>query len=163
MSNMVQYVKAIEDNSCMIACLAMVMNKQFEVVFRDMDKHWKHDGNSLGTSYEAWRAYLSAHGYAIQYIDHEYTPNEQLIDPWPIKPFAPVHIVFVYSSGMHAVVMLENGTILDPTDIHFKSRHEYHRVYGVAGIWKVRDPLDFIEPKVEPIQILKAISNDSAI
>jgi hypothetical protein len=163
MSNTITYVKAVEDNSCMIACLAMVMGKTFDDVFADMDRYWKNEGHSMGTSDDAWIAYLSAHGYAIQDIDHEYTPDERLINPWPIKPFAPIHIVFVYSEGSHAVVMLQDGTILDPTDIHYKSRHEYHRVYRIVGVWKVRESLDFILPDEEPTTILKAIPNNSTI
>ena len=163
MSNVVTYVPATEDNACMVACLAMVTGKTFDEVFRDMDKYWKNEGHSMGTSDDAWIAYLSAHGYAIQDIDHEYTPDERLIEPWPIRPFAPIHIVFVFSEGSHAVVMLEDGTILDPTDIHYKSRHEYHRVYRIVGVWKVREPLDFVKPKSEPDLILKAIPQNSTI
>lgn len=141
----VQYVKTAEQNGCVIACLAMITEQSFYDVLSDMDRYWKNEGQDEGTDDIAWVHYLSAHGYAIQDIDHEYTPDDKLIKPWPLKPFAPIHMLFVYADGPHAVVMLNDGTIYDPNDVLIKSITEYHRVYRMIGIWKVRNEMDFIK------------------
>jgi len=156
----IRYVTAEEDNSCMIACLAMITDKTFREVLREMDRYWKIEGQYDGTDDDAWMAYLSARGYAIQDVDHEYSPEDRLIEPWPLRPFAPIHILSVYSEGVHAVVMLNDGTILDPDNPYIKSRHEYHRVYRMIGIWKVSEPLAFLVGETQSTVLKAKPAND---
>jgi hypothetical protein len=80
----------------------------------------------------------------MQRVNHEYEPNKLLIKKWPIKPYAPIHIVDVWSSnppGMHAVIMLKDGTILDPSNKRIKDVSQYQRVFAITGIWKVTDSI----------------------
>jgi hypothetical protein len=154
MSNSVSYVKATTHDECIIACLAMIRKTSFDVIANEVK-------NRVGD--EFWMAYLSAHGYAIQDIHHDYMPENRLISPWPIKPFAPIHIVFVYDQNIRPVIMLDNGTILDPLNIHNESRHKYHRVYRVVGVWQVRESLDFVTLPEPQTTILKAIPTELTI
>lgn len=163
MFDTVKYVKTEKSNGCVVACLAMITDVTFDEVLNGMEQYWKNEGAEQGTDDPAWMAYLSARGYAIQDIDHEYIPEDRLIVPWPIKPFAPIHILFVYAEGPHAVVMLNDGTILDPNDPLIKSRHEYHRVYRIIGIWKVGEELDFIKSKQEPVITPKSKNSDEIL
>lgn len=140
----VKYVKTAEDNGCVISCLAMITGQTFQEVLSGMEHYWKNEGQHEGTDDIAWMHYLSARGYAIQDIDHEYVPEDRLIAPWPIQPFAPIHMMFVYAEGPHAVVMDEHGVIFDPNDPTAKSRFDYHRVYRIIGIWKVRESMEFV-------------------
>lgn len=142
------YVETAEPNGCVIACLAMITNQTFYDVLQEMEHYWKNEGEEEGTDDAAWIAYLAARGYAIQDIEHEYVPEDRLIKPWPLKPFAPIHMLFVYAEGPHAVIMDEDGIIFDPNDALMKAQSDYHRVYRTVGIWKVREPLDFIK-KIE--------------
>ena len=142
MDKPVKYVKATLTNSCVPACLAMVTGKTLKRVVKEIYEHWENEGRYQGVDDNIVDQYLSKSGYAVQRIPHEYEPNKLLIKKWPVKPFAPIHIVDVWSSnppGMHAVVMLKDGTIYDPSNRRIKDISMYQRVFAVTGIWKVTD------------------------
>ena len=142
MERPIKYVKATLTNSCVPACLAMVTGKTLKRVVKEIYEHWENEGRYQGVDDNIVDQYLSKNGYSIQRIPHEYEPNKLLIKKWPVKPFAPIHIVDVWSSnppGMHAVVMLKDGTIYDPSNRRIKDISTYQRVFAVTGIWKVTD------------------------
>jgi len=142
MEKPIKYVKASITNSCVPACLAMVTRKTLNRVIKDIYEHWENEGRYQGLDDDIIDQYLSKNGYAIQRIGHEYEPNKLLIPKWPIKPFAPVHIVDVWSTnppGMHAVVMLKDGTVYDPSNRRIKDISMYQRIFAITGIWKVTD------------------------
>jgi len=142
MDKPVKYVKATLTNSCVPACLAMVTGKTLKRVVKEIYEHWENEGRYQGVDDNIVDQYLSKNGYSIQRIPHEYEPNKLLIKKWPVKPFAPIHIVDVWSSnppGMHAVVMLKDGTIYDPSNRRIKDISIYQRVFAITGIWKVTD------------------------
>ena len=142
MDKPVKYVKATLTNSCVPACLAMVTGKTLKRVVKEIYEHWENEGRYQGVDDDILDQYLSKNGYAVQRIPHEYEPNKLLIKKWPVKPFAPVHIVDVWSTnppGMHAVVMLKDGTVYDPSNRRIKDISMYQRVFAVTGIWKVTD------------------------
>ena len=139
-----KYVKATLTNSCVPACLAMITGKTLKRVIKEIYEHWENEGRYQGVDDDIVDQYLSKNGYAIQRVPHEYEPNKLLLKKWPVKPFAPIHIVDVWSSnpaGMHAVVMLKDGTIYDPSNRRIKDISMYQRVFGITGIWKVTDNL----------------------
>jgi hypothetical protein len=140
----IKYVRADLTNSCVPACLAMVTGKTLKRVIKDIYEHWEAEGRYEGIDDPIVDQYLAINGYAVQRISHEYEPNKLLIHDWPVDPFAPLHIVDVWSSnppGMHAIVMDSNGLVYDPSNKRIKSISEYQRVFGVTGIWKVTDKL----------------------
>ena len=140
----IKYVRAALTNSCVPACLAMVTGKTLNRVIKDIHEHWEAEGRFEGVDDEIVDQYLSKNGYAVQRLSHEYEPNKLLIDEWPLDPFAPIHIVDVWSSdpaGMHAVVMDAEGKIYDPSNKRIKRLSDYQRVFAIAGIWKVTDNL----------------------
>jgi hypothetical protein len=142
MEKPIKYVKASITNSCVPACLAMVTGKTLNRVIKDIYEHWENEGRYQGLDDDIIDQYLSKNGYAVQRIGHEYEPNKLLIPKWPIKPFAPVHIVDVWSTnppGMHAVVMLKDGTVYDPSNRRIKDISMYQRIFAITGIWKVTD------------------------
>lgn len=139
-----KYVKATLTNSCVPACLAMVTGKTLARVIKEIYEHWENEGRYQGIEDNIVDQYLSKNGYAIQRISHEYEPNKLLIPKWPVRPFAPIHIVDVWSSnpaGMHAVVMLKDGTVMDPSNRRIKDISMYQRVFGITGVWKVTDKI----------------------
>jgi hypothetical protein len=142
MERTTKYVKATITNSCVPACLAMVTGKTLKRIIKEIYEHWENEGRYQGIDDDIVDQYLSKNGYAVQRIPHEYEPNKLLIKKWPVKPFAPIHIVDVWSSnppGMHAVVMLKDGTIYDPSNRRIKDISMYQRIFAVTGIWKVTD------------------------
>jgi hypothetical protein len=135
-----KFVKTELVNACVISALASVTGKTFWEVHEDIKEYWNIDGETNGVSDDCWMPYLSALGYALQDISHEYVPTDSFVENWPIKPFAPAHICFVYSDGPHAVAMDENGRVYDGNGKKFKSLKQYDRVYRIVGIWKVNEP-----------------------
>jgi hypothetical protein len=142
MEKPIKYVKATLTNSCVPACLAMVTGKTLNRVVKEIHEYWENEGRYEGVDDYIVDQYLSKNGYAR--VNHEYEPNKLLIKKWPIKPYAPIHIVDVWSSnppGMHAVIMLKDGTILDPSNKRIKDVSQYQRVFAITGIWKVTDSI----------------------
>jgi len=122
----------------------MVTGKTLTRVIKEIYEHWENEGRYQGIEDNIVDQYLSKNGYAIQRISHEYEPNKLLIPKWPVRPFAPIHIVDVWSSnpaGMHAVVMLKDGTVMDPSNRRIKDISMYQRVFGITGVWKVTDKI----------------------
>jgi len=122
----------------------MVTGKTLKQVIRDIYEYWEDTGKLQGVDDDLVDQYLSGLGYAIQRIHHEYLPNQVLLPDWPLDPFAPIHIVDVFSinpTGMHAVVMGADGKIYDPSNRKIKKLTEYQRVFSITGIWKVTDNL----------------------
>lgn len=136
-----RYVRSKLPNSCVVGCLAMVTGQTFDQTLRGMTEYWQESGQFEGVGDDMFEAYLCQRGYALQYIHHEYTPTFTLRTIWPPEPFAPIHVCDVFDEGMHAIVMLEDGTIMDPNDRKRRRLADYHRVFSVCGIWKVTHPL----------------------
>lgn len=123
----------------------MITGQTYDGVLVGMEQYWKNEGSEQGVDDVAWMAYLAARGYAIQDVSHEYDPEDRLIDPWPIEPFAPIHIVFLYDEGPHGVIMDHEGRIYDPNDKDKRRMDEYYRIYRIVGVHKVSEPLPFIK------------------
>jgi hypothetical protein len=144
MDKPIKYVKATLTNSCVPACLAMVTGKTLKRVIKEIYEHWEDTGRYEGIGDDILDQYLAQNGFAVQRIRYEYEPNKLLIEGWPIDPFAPIHIVDVWSSnpvGMHAVVMDKDGVVYDPSNKRIKSITDYQRVFTISGVWKVTDSI----------------------
>lgn len=139
-----KYVRATATNSCVPACLAMITGQTLQRVLKDIHEHWEAEGRFEGLEDDIIDQYLAKNGYAVQRLNHEYGPNKLLLDEWPLDPFAPTHLVDVWSStpaGMHAVVMDYEGLIYDPSNKRIKRLSDYQRVFAMSGVWKVTDNL----------------------
>ena len=138
----IKYVKATLNNSCVVACLAMVTGKTLNKVLKEIHEEWESVGKHEGLNERLTDPYLAQNGFAIQRINNEYEPSKLLIEGWPLDPFAPIHMVDVWSTkpaGMHCVVMDADGKIYDPSNRRIKTISEYQRVFSMVGIWKVMD------------------------
>lgn len=138
---MPRYVRSAKPNGCVVASIAMVTGETFHQVRRGMLEYWQDKGQFEGVGDSIFEQYLAQKGYAVQYLHHEYEPRFQLRKRWPPPPFAPIHVCDVFDEGMHAVVMLADGRVLDPNDKTRRALTDYHRVFSVCGIWKVNDGL----------------------
>ena len=129
---------------CGFAALAMLLGRTYEdmkgdlqeralshgIDFNDMDERLIDAGYALQRRYQI--RYTEGHG-----ADRHKVFNE----PWPPKPWAPLHyanvIVSPASPGAHYVVFDMSGHVYDPLTPDRKRLTDYHRVQNVTGIWRV--------------------------
>jgi hypothetical protein len=134
-----QYVPQRGETDCVIACLAMIRGVSYEVIMDDLRMCWDSGGKEEGIDDDAFYQYLSQHGFAFQIFTHFYGPSLLHRVAWPLKPFAPVHVIgTVMDDGeTHASVMDHAGRIFDPYDTQKTTLDEYAVVYEMVGIWKL--------------------------
>jgi hypothetical protein len=126
------WVPQEDSRGCCVACIAMVTGKTYQEV-----KAWfEMDFNDRGTSQHGIEEYLVEHGYTWA-RKTLYRHNNQQRTPWPPEPFADVHICEVAGTSSHAVVLLRDGTVLDPLTPEPKRLTDYEKVYYVAAITRL--------------------------
>jgi hypothetical protein len=131
----IRWVGDIGGNTCWVAALAMVTGQGFEAVQAGVSPEIKS-----GADYFVEDSYLEAHGYAVarrfNSVPHL---NERERVEWPPAPWADVHLCGVIKHGSpHAVVMLADGTVLDPNTPQTYRLSDYDSVYTVAAVVKVK-------------------------
>lgn len=143
-SSSVTYVAQPNGYGCAIACIAMIVGKTYDEMEAWLLKQGLVRSRMEKGIYDRiWLEALDVHGftYAQRYACNAFT-NQSPRDPWPPEPFAPLHIACVEvatgMTGSHAVVMLADGSVLDPYD---RSRNTlthpgYRGVAQVVGIWR---------------------------
>ena len=96
--------------------------------------------HGVGIQFDAW-SYLRDMGYAVQLrYRSPYTTayGQPLHEPWPCEPWADVHICSVESpAGAHAIVLLRDGTVLDPMTPEPRRLSDYAKVESITAVWKV--------------------------
>jgi hypothetical protein len=125
-----------EDNyGCMIAACAMVLGKSYRET-KALIHPWHNlqEENRRGIGMGEMDGLLVEHGYAISRRFEHYHVACCQRPKWPPQPWADVHICEVVTGGPHAVVMLNDGRILDPAAGERPSLSEYSRVMWVAGV-----------------------------
>lgn len=128
---MINRVEQLDKMGCGMACLAMVTGQ----TYADVKAHF--NGNFAdGLIDFALQQYLAEHGYATAIKYPHYMPTNTKRDIFPPEPFADVHLV---AADGHIMVMLRNGTIIDPAPSRPEPRtiNQYTHVYYVMGIVKL--------------------------
>ena len=142
----VQRVNQEHAGGCGIAVLAMLTGKTYQQVASDFAQPLE-DGQVLNLNHASpiirdMDRYLAERGYAVCRLYLRDLFQSRL--PWPPKPFADVHLCFVKvsqgSRRIHAVVMLGDGTVLDPAYPEHYRLIDYYQVYHVAAVICVRTP-----------------------
>lgn len=137
-----RYVRSQLPCSCVIATLAMLTEQPFSKVLKGLKNFWVSEGQFNGIGDAVFESYLAQRGYAIRKVNHEYEPMCILRKEWPPKPpFAERNAADVFDQGMHAIVVLEDGRVLDPNDRKKRSLADYERVYSISSVYKVGEPL----------------------
>jgi hypothetical protein len=137
----IRWVRQEDPNGCWVASMAMVTGKTYAEVKAETGHMAERGGHCWATD-----QYLAQNGFALaRYWQHDqfhghaengaWFNNKR--DPWPLPPFAPVHICQVRTSMGHVVVMLADGTVLDPATPQQKRLSDYAVVDKIAGVWKV--------------------------
>jgi len=134
---MVSRVQQEEPYGCGIACLAMVIGKTYQ----DVRSWFKNEKFDRGISTWELDMYLCEHGYAVarKYPLTQNVVTNQPRDVWPVEPWADVHIwqVRTLSNTSHFIVLLRDGTVLDPFDGNRKSFGDYQMIENITAIYKV--------------------------
>ena len=126
------YVSQEDANGCGIAVLAMLTDKSYQEVRAEfLPRHIEK-----GMTEWDMNAYLAEHGYAVAHKYPHYMPQQKHRDVWPPEPFASVHYCCMNttSNTHHYVVMLADGSILDPASSGIKSLADYRIVQNVCGV-----------------------------
>lgn len=131
-----EHIQQQDTHGCLVACLAMATGDRYESVREWFtDRGEKFAGGGGITVFEV-EAYLGERGFAYRRY-YRWLPGNTLRTSWPTPPFAPIHIVGVNGAGRHGVVMLHDGTVLDPSDATPRSIESYSEVAYVIGVWRV--------------------------
>lgn len=137
----IDHVQQSDSHGCLLACLSMATGLPYAAV-----KAWfeaggaTFTGESGGITEHTVCDFLGEHGYAWRRAYRVLSPGNRLREQWPLSPFAPVHIVGVQGAGRHGVVMLYEGTVLDPLDARPRTLDEYSDVAYMLGIWPIQKP-----------------------
>lgn len=124
-----QWVAQEDSRGCVLASLAMLTGQTYAEVkagFAD----W---AGGISLLFDGF-TYLAEHGYAVAPKYIHYHPLKKNRDPWPVEPFADVHLCEVITSQAHAVVLLRDGTVLDPNTPEPRRLTDYVKVNVIAGI-----------------------------
>lgn len=112
-------------------------------------REWMGGDFDRGMTHYEWFEALARLGFAVQFIfQREQKLGNAERQQWPLAPWAPAHIVQV---GNHYVVLLLDGTVLDPAlpaELRRPlSDYEPKRIYSMAGIFPVSaSPISAINP-----------------
>lgn len=131
-----RYVAQEEPQGCAVACLAMILGCTYAEARARI-----HVDTSKGITSTVYDGALVEAGFALARVYRHDPVRGVKREAWPPPPFAPIHIASTETAqGGHAVVMLVDGTVLDPWDRSRTTlRHpDYLAVHCVAGIWRVR-------------------------
>jgi ABC-type bacteriocin/lantibiotic exporter with double-glycine peptidase domain len=135
---MTQRIAQKDSHGCAIASLAMVTGHDYDKV--KAFYHPRVDFSREGVAWYQAEEYLARHGFAVRRFTRYNPATNELREPWPIAPFADVHMCEVVTvDGGHSVVMLADGRVLDPWDeLRDSLTHpHYIAVHFVAGIYPV--------------------------
>lgn len=124
-------VRQKDKRGCAIACLSMITGIDYDQIGQELaEYHWKADGLTS----RAADQYLADHGYAVQrrYPVHA---NGKPRPEWPTL-FTDVHIAKVSKPQSHHVIVLRDGTVLDPEHAETKRLGDYQGVHSIAGVYK---------------------------
>jgi hypothetical protein len=146
----IRHVRQKHAMGCVIASLAMIGGMEYDEVAALYAWFDAENGIEMDTvSYD----FLWFHDFACQPV-YPYRPGPPIRGtieecdrsrearrraPWPPLPWAEAHLCqVVMPGGAHCVVMLADGSVLDPLTEQPKRLTEYEQVYNVRGVFDIR-------------------------
>lgn len=137
----IRYVAQPNGYGCAIACVAMIVGKTYEEMEAWLaEQGMTRERMASGLYAHIYLEALDRHGfaYAQRYRCDPFT-NRCDRPAWPPAPFAPIHLCCTnVAVGSHAVVMLADGSVLDPWNRERTSlaHPDYLQVTQVTGVWR---------------------------
>jgi hypothetical protein len=138
------WVSQEDPMGCTVASVAMLAGCSYCEVREAVHPDWDGQEPLNEASLHQW---LEAQGFEIICECRYFRPSrernpEHAVGPWPPEPFAPLHWVSVtvhaHSRFGHSVVMLADGTVLDPETPAPRRLTDYFRVDQVRGVYRPR-------------------------
>lgn len=127
----IEYVPQRDKHGCVIACLAMVTGRDYWEIKTCIGV----DVTETGVPTWRWADYLGSTGYLL--APRSMSGLHKGL--WPCSAFADVHLCTVKvdkdAKYTHLVVVLRDGTVLDPDIPGPRTLDDYVRVYGICGVW----------------------------
>ncbi|MGU3476920.1 hypothetical protein [Methylobacterium sp. D48H] len=118
---------------CAIACVAMLLDR----TYADMRAAVGEPGH--GFTHDSLGELLIRGGYALQHVFRIDQVTQRPRPVWPLAPWAPIHVCTVDAGGpgSHLVVMLADGTIMDPATTTMGRLSDYRAVISMTGLNRV--------------------------
>jgi len=131
----IRWIGQEERWGCGCAAVAMITGQTYQQVKGFVERDFEPRGMTSGD----WQLVLAELGYACQTIHRvkQYPWMNGERDVWPPTPWADVHlceVVIPGGAGTHMVVMLADGSVLDPLTDQPKHLSDYEQVYQVAAV-----------------------------
>jgi hypothetical protein len=121
----------------------MLLGWTYEAALEATRPYW--DAHGPGITPTVVDRVLAEEGRATRTIYRHRSHRLTDLVHWPPAPIAPIgyaHVMVAASSpGSHLVVLLGDGRVLDPLISEPRRLSDYHRVYCVAGVYQVAEPL----------------------
>lgn len=127
----IKYVPQREQNDCQVAVCAMILGVSYE----EARAFYPPSPHGRGYSELYIDNILVEHGFAIARKYHTNCAAARKREPWPPEPWADLHFAHVENSnGGHAIIVLRDGTVIDPTTREPRRLADYPRVLFVAAV-----------------------------
>jgi hypothetical protein len=133
----IKRVQVEDENGCAPACIAMILGCKY----RDVTKHFLTDFNKKGMPHARAVFFIEQHGFSSITKELGGVKHKDILRAEMFKVFAPIHLLQVEPqfdvNYTHSVVMLHNGSLLDPSPGHESaSPDDYYHIRTVTGFWK---------------------------
>jgi hypothetical protein len=116
---------------CGLACIAMVTGQTYQAVLADFTYR------DHGITDWSLRDYLGDKGYATIWKHPCRMSTNTMRENWPPALWADVHIAQVYlPAGGHFIVVLRDGTVLDPATTQPRRWEDYPNVGNIGAIYE---------------------------
>ncbi|MCJ2102421.1 hypothetical protein [Methylobacterium sp. E-046] len=131
---MIAHVRQEEAFGCAVACCAMIQGVSYAKARASFGPPGR------GFTRDVWQEYLARHGFAVRHlhrIDHLARVEREV---WPLSPWADVHLCSVdagHGMGSHLVVLLRDGTVLDPATDAPRRLADYASVAYMAAVYAI--------------------------
>ncbi len=139
----ISWVKQEDAHGCGLAVLAMLTGKTYESVKSDFVKLTKRPPESFGErgiNHIQLDAYLARCGFAIsrsgQY-DSFTNKKRRVWPPRAIHDFNYCEVEQAATGNWHFVVLLRDGSILDPLMPDIRYYSDYKRIASIAGVFHI--------------------------
>ncbi len=130
----IKHVLQEDPMGCLVATFAMVLGITYEQAAEKMGGRPRY-----GHTYycDMWEQNLFDNGWAVQRRWCVTQPGNKKREVWPPLPWADLHECEVQTSMIHSVLMLRDGTVLDPLTTEPRRLSDYERVYSVAALYPI--------------------------
>lgn len=136
---MIKHIRQKDSLGCAIACAAMIVGCTYEESREAIVPNW--DGKIPPGGYEVWQ-FIKSRGFdVVCQREHFFAARDDKSALWPPEPFADVHLVSLKTHGAgyfnHSVVMLRDGTILDPDCDEPRRMSDYLHIEQISAVLKL--------------------------